>query len=241
MEPNTSTVVRGRTGVRHLRSAELTAVRQIAASAAFGLNHGGGHGGDLLSPEFSPQPTRPIPARRTPLRHDPSPSPRPAKVGGLAPGRVIPLRPDLAGWTRPLVGGEPLHLLPGRGRHHRPEAPVRLTLAGYTHPTPTTAPANDLTSTTTDTKRPFAITAPPPAPALAAALASAQTPGMTATDTERPFAISTAPAPTPARQPRRWPRIRRCASRVRAYVSHPAGDLAPLALAIRTYLAQGVR
>lgn len=31
----------------------------------------------------------------------------------------------------------------------------------------------------------------------------------------------------------------RRANRVRAYVSAPAGDLAPLALAVRRYLAQG--
>lgn len=35
-----------------------------------------------------------------------------------------------------------------------------------------------------------------------------------------------------ARRPRR-------ANRVRTYVSDPAGDLAPLALAVRRYLAQG--
>ncbi|MFL1427907.1 MULTISPECIES: hypothetical protein [unclassified Nocardiopsis] len=180
--------------MRHLRAAELTEVRRIAGD--FSLNRMSSAVGDLLSPEFSP-------AR---------PAPRPAGAGGLTLGRVIPLRPDLARWTRPLVGGEPLHLLPGRGRHHRPEAPVRLTLAGYNHPAPAVASADALAriTATTDTERPFAITAPPPAPA-------------------------------PARQPRRWPRIRRCASRVRAYVSHPAGDLAPLALAIRSYLAKGVR
>ncbi|MDT0331343.1 hypothetical protein [Nocardiopsis lambiniae] len=115
---------------------------------------------------------------------------------------MIPLRADLADWTRPLVGGELLRLLPGRGLHHRPEPGIRLTLAGYTHPTTVNAPA----------------------------------------DGERSFAIATAPpAPAHDRRPGRRPRIRRCASRVRAYVSHPAGDLAPLALAIRTYLAQGVR
>lgn len=37
----------------------------------------------------------------------------------------------------------------------------------------------------------------------------------------------------------RRPRRPRRANRVRAYVSAPAGDLAPLALAVRRYLAQG--
>ncbi|MFL1376053.1 hypothetical protein [Nocardiopsis protaetiae] len=220
-------MVRGQTGVRHLRPTELAAARRLAArtgAAAFSLNHAG-EGGDLLSLESSP--ARPAP--RT------SPGER-----GL--GRVISLRADLAGWTRPLTDGEPLRLVPGRGRHHRPEAPVRLTLAGYTHPTPTTAPANAPTPTTTDTERPFATTASPPAPTRAAALATVSTAAPAATDSERSFAITaSSSAPAPGRQPRRWPRIRRCASRVRAYVSHPAGDLAPLALAIRTYLAQGVR
>ncbi|WP_306365919.1 hypothetical protein [Nocardiopsis sp. CC223A] len=166
-DQSTSVVVRGRAGVRHLRPTELAAVRRTArAATAFALNHTGG--GDLLSPEFSPHP-RPLPNR-------------PAKTTNLTPGRVIPLRPDLAGWTRPLTGGGPLHPTPGRGRHHRPEAPLHLTLAGYAHH-------------------------------------------------------------TPARQalPQPRPRVRRCASRVRAYVAHPARDLAPLALAVRTYLSQGVR
>lgn len=35
------------------------------------------------------------------------------------------------------------------------------------------------------------------------------------------------------------PRRPRRANRVRAYVSAPAGDLAPLALAVRRYLVQG--
>lgn len=37
--------------------------------------------------------------------------------------------------------------------------------------------------------------------------------------------------------PRYLTRRPRRASRVRPYVSHPAGDLAPLALAVRRYLA----
>jgi hypothetical protein len=182
--PNTSTAVRGRAGVRHLRPAELAAVRQ-SAGAAFGLNRPGGHGGDLLSPEFSPLFTRPLPARRTLNPH--SSSARAARADSLTRGRVIPLRPDLAGWTRPLTGGAPLRLVPGRGRHHHPEPPVHPTLEGYTH-------------------------------------------------------LAAAPVPAPRKQVARpRTRIRRSASRVRAYVSHPAGDLAPLALAVRSYLARGVR
>ncbi|MFE6304196.1 hypothetical protein [Nocardiopsis sp. NPDC057823] len=188
--------MRGRSGVRHLRPAELTAVRR-KARAAFALNHGGA-GGDLLSPEFSPLFTRPHPGRRTPVPHV-SP-PRPAGAGRPTTGRVIPLRPDLVGWTRPLTGGSPLHLLPGRGRHHRPESPVRPTLADYTHRTP--APPSTGRRTTTLVGR---------------------------------------EAPPPASVPERRPTVRRRASRVRAYVAHPAGDLAPLTLAVRAYLAKGVR
>ncbi|WP_306367144.1 hypothetical protein [Nocardiopsis sp. CC223A] len=182
---HTSTVVRGRAGARHLRPAELAAVRR-SAGMAFALNHGGA-GADLLSPEFSPLFTRPLP-------------PRQAETGGLTSGRVIPLRPDLVGWTRPLTGGGPLRLLPGRGRHHRPETPLHSTLEGYTHRTP----------------------APP--------------------STDQRIATCTGrTSPLPVSAPERRPAIRRCASRVRAYVAHPARDLAPLALAVRTYLSQGVR
>lgn len=199
-DSTTITVVRGRTGMRHLRPAELTAVRH-QARAAFTLNHGGA-GGDLLSPEFSPLVTRPLPVRRTP---DPHASPtRSAEADGhalgLTPGRVIPLRPDFAGWARPLAGGSPLRLIPGRGRHHRAEPPLRPTLAGYTHRTPTPPSTDQRTAARTGR------TSPPPPPV-----------------------------------PERRPAIRRCASRVRAYVAHPAGDLAPLALAVRAYLAKGVR
>ncbi|CAL9435611.1 hypothetical protein SUDANB121_02154 [Nocardiopsis dassonvillei] len=190
VDRNTSALVRGRAGVRHLRPVELATVRRIAAGAAgFALDHTGGHGGDLLSPEFSAQPTRYFPTR-------------PPRTNGVGPGRVVPLRPDLAGWTRPLTGGAPARLVPGRGRHHRPPAPTQLSLEGYAHPAPVKAPTKG----------------------------SAQTRGGRR-------------SPEPAREqaPRIRRGVRRCAFRVRAYVAHPGGDLAPLALAVRAYLGRGVR
>ncbi|MDE3721219.1 hypothetical protein PWG71_07445 [Nocardiopsis sp. N85] len=173
-------VIVGRVGVRHLRAGELSAVRRMAAASAFALHHHApGPAGDLLSPEFSPN----------------RPPARPQKRG---PARVVPLRPDLVGWTLPLTAGAPVPLVPGRGRHHRPEQPTVLSLADYAHSRPSPAPAP---------------ASPAPTPV--------RTPGV---------------KPLPSR-----PRIRRCASRVRTYVSHPARDLAPLALAVRAYLATGVR
>ncbi|MFD6096112.1 hypothetical protein ACFVWN_06755 [Nocardiopsis flavescens] len=173
--------------MRHLRAPDLAAVLRIAAGAEFTLNSGGRLGGDLLSTEFS--------TARRPCR---------ATSGERPMGRVIPLRPDLAGWARPLADGAPLRLVPGRGRHHRKEGPVRLLLTGYTH----------------EATRPTSI------------VVTARE-GVTTQVVDEP--------PVPAGEPEvrsGLPRPRRSASRVRTYVAHPGGDMAPLALAVRSYLAR---
>ncbi|MEU0493322.1 hypothetical protein ABZ249_29195 [Nocardiopsis sp. NPDC006139] len=77
-------------------------------------------------------------------------------------GRVIPLRPGQAGWALPLAEGRPLALVPGHGRHHRPEPRRHLSLEEYSHRFPKRIPIVAATkdSSSADTSG----SAPPPTP-----------------------------------------------------------------------------
>lgn len=176
---------RARARAPHLRPGGPVTVRRIAAGAdptppagrsastaagtAFALHHRGSRLGDLLSPEFSPDRTGvlPLPPRPEPV---PGQVPEPARRNRREPpgtGRVIPLRPGSAGWAQPLADGRPLILLPGHGRHHRPEPRRYLSLEKYSHRLSARVPAGaeSRNSSAAGTSEPAPVPLPTPAEA----------------------------------------------------------------------------